>query len=419
LSSELKLLTVEDCEDDALLLVETLRDAGWQPVWRRVETAEAMREVLEREAWDLVTADYHMPEFTAPEALQVLQQSGCDLPFLVVSGSIGEEQAVALMQAGAHDFFLKDRLARLPAAVERELRQAENRRHKRAAEEQVRRQAAELAAKNEELSRANEELASRNRELQLKAQQLYRSNAELERFAYVASHDLSEPLRSVAASAQLLIRRFREGMLTPEDGEELIGYIRDGAERMQRLIQALLTYSGVIHNTEQHFAPVDANEILAQTLHGLRQTITENQAEILAQPLPIVFADAVQLGQVLQNLIVNAIKYRRPDVPPRVRISAETRGSEVVFAVADNGIGIERQYWERIFLIFKRLHSERQYPGLGIGLSLAKQLIERHGGRMWVESEPDVGSTFYFTLPVLTAGEKRDGGNLMSLREKG
>src|SRR4051812_7496884 len=150
LSQELRILAVEDCEDDALLLVETLRDAGWQPTWRRVETTVAMREALEREAWDLVTVDYKMPEFTAPEALQVLQQSGRDLPFLVVSGSIGEEQAVALMRAGAHDFFLKDRLARLPAAVERELREAENRIQKRTAEEQVRRQAAELAAKNEE-----------------------------------------------------------------------------------------------------------------------------------------------------------------------------------------------------------------------------------------------------------------------------
>ena len=237
MNPELKVLVVEDNEDDALLIVETLRDAGWQPAWQRVDTAEDLREALRRETWDLITSDYKMPELEAPGALRVLWESGYDIPCIVISGSIGEEEAVALMREGADDFFLKNKLTRLPAAVERERQEAENRRQRRAAEEQVRQQAKELAAKNEELARKNEELAAANRELDLKAQQLYRSNVDLERFAYFASHDLSEPLRSVASYSQMLIRHYEQGRLGEAEAREFISYIRAGIHRMHQLLQ--------------------------------------------------------------------------------------------------------------------------------------------------------------------------------------
>lgn len=399
MSRELKILVVEDNEDDALLIIETLRDAGWQPVWRRVETAQDMREALGREKWDLVTADYNMPELTASGALRVLQKSGRDIPCIVISGSIGEEQAVALMREGADDFFLKDKLARLPAAVERERKEAENRREKCVAEEQVRQQATELAAKNEELARKNEELEAANRELDLRAQQLYRSNVDLERFAYVASHDLSEPLRSVASYSQMLIRRYEQGRLGEAEAREFIGYIRNGIHRMQQLLHGLLTYSKVMHDPDRQFAPVDTREVIEEVISSLRQAVAETGAAITCGPLPTVTADRTQLLQIFQNLLANSLKYHRRGVPPEVRITAEERVDEVVFAVEDNGIGIDPAYWERIFIIFKRLHHEHDYPGTGVGLALAKRLVERHGGRIWVESKPGAGSTFRFSLP--------------------
>jgi signal transduction histidine kinase len=400
---KLKVLVVEDNKDDALLIIEALRDSGWQPVWQRVETTQDLREALRRETWDLVTTDYQMPELKAPGTLQVLRESGYDIPCIVISGSIGEEEAVALMREGADDFFLKNNLARLPAAVERELREAENRHQRRAAEEQVRQQARELAAKNEELARKNEELAAANRELDFKAQQLYRSNVDLERFAYVASHDLSEPLRSVASYSQMLIRHYEQGRLGEAEAREFIGYIRSGIHRMHQLLQGLLTYSRVMHDPDRQFAPVDTNQVLEEVMASLQQAISETGAVITWERLPTVIADRTQLVQVFQNLIANSLKYHRQGVPPEVRITAEKKADEILFGVEDNGIGIDPAYWERVFVIFKRLHHERDYPGTGVGLALAKRLVERHGGRIWVESQPGVGSTFRFSLPRIGA----------------
>ncbi|MBV8819177.1 MAG: response regulator [Acidobacteriaceae bacterium] len=403
-------MAVEDSEDDALLIAETLRDAGRPVACTRVETADDMRAALSRENWDLITADFHMPGFTAMEALKIAQELGSGIPFLVVSGAIGEEDAVALMRRGAHDFFLKGSMGRFPAAVERELNEAENRRQRRLAEQKILRQAeqlastnAELALKNTELGAKNEELAAMNRELKIRAQQLYRSNVDLERFAYVASHDLNEPLRSIASFSQMLGRYYEAGRLTPDTADEFIGYIKEGVERMKRLIEGLLTFSRATHDTDFDFSALDPAQVVEGVMSSLRQAIAETNAEILCEPLPVVTADATQLGQIFQNLVSNALKYHRKGVRPEVRISAERRSGAIVFAVQDNGIGIDPKHWERIFVIFKRLHTQHEIPGTGVGLALAKRLVERHGGRIWVESQPGVGSTFRFTIPAATS----------------
>jgi PAS domain S-box-containing protein len=228
---------------------------------------------------------------------------------------------------------------------------------------------------------------------------LERSNKELEQFAYVASHDLQEPLRMVSSYTQLLARRYQDQL--DQDAHEFIGYAVGGAERMQRLINDLLAYSRV-GTRGKPFEATDCQRVLEETLANLRTATDEAGATITHDPLPTVIADESQLIQVFQNLVSNAIKFRG-QLSPVIHIGAERQNNEWVFSVRDNGIGIDPQYYERIFVIFQTLHPRDQYHGTGIGLALCKRIVERHGGRIWVESEPGTGSTFYFTIPAKEA----------------
>ncbi len=231
-------------------------------------------------------------------------------------------------------------------------------------------------------------------ELRQTMDKLKQSNAELEQFAYVASHDLQEPLRMVASYVQLLERRYK-GRLDG-DADEFIGYAVDGANRMRALIDDLLTYSRV-GRLGKPFEPVDLNKTMAVVLQNLSATIDDSNAQVTYDKLPVVKADGGQLAQLFQNLIGNAIKFHGKE-KPKVHISVKEQDSQYLFAVKDNGIGINPEYYERLFKIFQRLHTREEYPGSGIGLAICKKIVERHGGRIWVESQSGIGSTFYFTL---------------------
>ncbi|HEY9073840.1 MAG TPA: ATP-binding protein [Desulfobaccales bacterium] len=257
-------------------------------------------------------------------------------------------------------------------------------------------------------ARLSVELDERRRaELRLAqyAQDLTRSNAELEQFAYVASHDLQEPLRMVASFTQLLAKRYR-GRLD-QDADEFIGFAVDGANRMQQLINDLLAYSRVGTRGKSP-APTDLNEVLGYAEANLNEVIKENGAVVTHEPLPVVDVDQVQFTQLFQNLLANAIKFRRGETP-RIHVSVQAKDGDWFLAVQDNGIGIAPEHKERIFAVFQRLHSRAEYPGTGIGLALCKKIVERHGGRIWVESTPGQGSTFYFNIPGVRRDDRKKG----------
>jgi len=237
-------------------------------------------------------------------------------------------------------------------------------------------------------------------ELEHKARELARSNEELQQFAYVASHDLQEPLRMISSYTQLIQRRY--GGKLDGDAKEFMDYIVDGAARMKQLIEDLLAYSRV-GTRGRDFAEVDSAAALAKALANLRGAQEASGAKVTWDALPRVVADASQLTQMFQNLIGNAMKFRGTDAP-RIHVGSETRDHVWVFTVRDNGIGLDTQYADRIFMMFQRLHNKAEYPGTGIGLAICKKIVDRHGGRIWVESQPGHGCTFGFTLPRPTQG---------------
>jgi signal transduction histidine kinase len=254
-----------------------------------------------------------------------------------------------------------------------------------------------ILADLEDVRTSRERLEAQARELETKARDLERSNAELEQFAYVASHDLQEPLRKVASFCQLLQRRY-EGQLD-ERADQYIGFAVDGAKRMQSLITDLLAFSRVGRGeTELIATPLD--EVVTTALANLTRRVEESRARVEVQPLPVVLGDPVLLTAVFQNLIGNALKFHG-DEPPVVRVKAEHNGTDWTISCCDEGIGIDPEYAERIFAIFQRLHPKETYEGTGIGLALCRKIVEHHGGRIWLDTDATPGTTFRFTLPVL------------------
>jgi signal transduction histidine kinase len=260
----------------------------------------------------------------------------------------------------------------------------------------VQERTSQLASANEALQAENAERLRAEEAIQRYAKELERSNKELQQFAYVASHDLQEPLRMVASFLQLLERRYAEKL--DQNAKDYIYYAVDGAKRMQTLILDLLEYSRV-GTRGKSFAKIDLNEVVQQVQSNLKVAIHENKAKIIYKSLPRVFGDDTQLIQVFQNLIGNAIKFHGSQTP-EIRVSSRRKNGNYEIMVRDNGIGIDPRYADRIFLIFQRLHNREEYPGNGIGLAICKRIVERHGGTIWVESQAEQGATFHFTIPT-------------------
>jgi signal transduction histidine kinase len=369
----LHVLLIEDDAADRDLILRELSKGEFDITSEAVQTAEEFRLRIKAHCPDVVLSDYNLGQWRGTEALQILREEGLDIPLILVSGVLGDVTAVECIKQGVTDYVLKDSLGRLSVAMRSALKDKKSREERRQSQQS-------LAQKVEELAR---------------------SNRDLEQFAYVASHDLQEPLRMVAAYTQLLGERYR-GKLD-DQADKYINYAVDGATRMQSLIQDLLAFSRV-GRQETELKSTNCDEVVRQALTDLQAAITESGAVINREHLPTLMANPMQLKQVFQNLIGNALKFRGT-APPVIQISAERQGPDWLFSIADNGIGISPEHAESVFIIFNRLHTRTEYPGNGIGLAICKKIIERHGGKISVQPGKTEGTIFRFTLPAGTAPE--------------
>jgi signal transduction histidine kinase len=389
---KLRVLIVEDNERDAALLVRELQRGGYDLAFKRVDTQDAMNAAIETQSWDLVVSDYSMPCFSAQAALALVKERALDLPFIIVSGAVGEEVAVEAMRAGAHDFMPKGKFTRLLPAIRRELQEATGRAERRVIEHQLR------DAKQREAT----ERKRQDAELARHVAALERSNQELDDFAYIASHDLKEPLRGLSNNAKFLRDDYADKL--DQDGVNRLlrlGYL---SQRMEQLVNDLLYFSR-LGRQDLAIQPTDLNAVIRDIEMMSETTLTErNVTIVIPRPLPPISCDTTRITEVFRNLISNAAKYNDNEAK-RIEIgrlpTLETRhGTENdVFYVRDNGIGIAAEFHEDIFRIFKRLNAEdNDKKGTGVGLTFVRKIIERHGGRIWLNSLPGKGTTFYFTI---------------------
>ena len=377
------ILIVDDVSVNLQLVTAQLEARGYLAL-----VARGGQEAIQRAEFaqpDLILLDVVMPGMDGFETCRRLKQSDVtrDIPVIFMTALANTDDKVEGFRAGGVDYVTK------PLNADEVLARVDTHLTLYALRQQ-------LASQNQQL---RQEIAARE---QVQAA-LRRSNAELEQLAYVASHDMQEPLRMVASYLQLVAERY--GNALDADGHEFIGYAVDGAKRMQALISDMLTYSRV-STRARPFEATDSARIVATAERHLQVAIEEGGAVITQGELPTVLGDEVQLLQLFQNLIGNAIKFRG-HAAPCVHVAAQPAEEGWCFSVADNGIGIAPEYFERIFVLFQRLHGRREYPGTGIGLALCKRIVERHGGRIWVESMPGRGSVFRFTLPRVPGGGER------------
>jgi signal transduction histidine kinase len=381
----LRVLLLEDSETDEALLLRALRREGYDVTHLRVETGEALREALATAAWDVVLSDYTMPQLTVSESLSILRERAIDIPFIIVSGSIGEEMAVSAMRAGAHDFFLKDRVTRLGSAIERELREAEVRRERRVALDRLKEREAQL----EEAVRVRDEFLS------------------------IASHELRTPLTPLVlelATALDLVRRRRSADPAEELGrvETKLGNCTRHIQRLTLLINNMLDVTRIASGRLQ-MTPVriDLRDVVAAALDRVQQAIAASGSAVAVRSgEPVVGVwdqDAVETA--VRNLITNAAKFGRGK-PIEIRVESE--GDVARVAVSDQGIGIAPEQQRRIFERFERAVSSQHYGGFGLGLWITRQMVQAQGGTVRVSSNENSGSTFVIELPALSAPQSAE-----------
>ena len=417
------ILVVDDTPENLRLLSTMLTHRGYAP--RCVINGQMALRACNSNPPDLILLDIMMPEMNGYEVCQHLKSEPKtrEIPVIFISAKDEVFDKVNAFAVGGVDYISKpfqfeEVLARIESHLTlRNLQKQLKEQNVLLQEEISSRLAVEkiLDEKNQVLQQEisnrcavekalqeqnlllQQEISNRQRAesaLLKSNQELARSNAELEQFAYVASHDLQAPLATIASYAQLLEKRYKDQL--DSQASKFIGNIVHGCTRMQTLIDDLLEYSRV-GRSQKPFQIIDCNHVIQQVIANLQGAIRNNQAVVTYTELPAVMGDISQLVQLFQNLVSNAIKYRQ-DESPTVYINAYKQENNWLFSVSDNGIGIASQHQERIFQIFQRLHTQKEYSGTGIGLAICQKIVERHGGSIWVDSEPGQGSTFHFTL---------------------
>lgn len=487
--SLLRLLLVEDSENDALLIVNAIEQAGYDVECERVDKSDAMLAALTNGAWDVIISDYNIPRFGAKLALQLLHDYDIDIPFIVVSGVMGEETAVEIMRAGANDYVMKENLTRLIPAIEREIKDAQIRAERRQAEQLVLRlgrildnspseiyvcdaqslqfvQVNKGALQNtgytwdelsqrrfydlpldlkqpdlmryiESLSREDtvtfemtmqridgstypaevhlslspaekppmcmaivQDITERKRaeaELRSFTEHLERANKELEYFAYIASHDLQEPLRKVSLFSSRIERKYAS--VLDDDGKNYIRRMQNSVQRMQTFIQDLLKYSRLSGTDKNAYQSVDVAHVTRNVVDDLEHIIKATRGRIDIDSLPVIQGNPVQIYQLFQNLCSNALKYHREGVPPHVSIRCEENDKYYQIVVEDNGIGFSNNHKDRIFGFFQRLHANDEYEGSGIGLAICRKIMDNHDGFIDAEGWEGKGARFVVAFP--------------------
>jgi signal transduction histidine kinase len=370
----LRVLIVEDSEDDALLLVRELGSRGYEPIVERVETADDMRAALKRRSWDIVISDYSMPSFSGPAALSVLKETRLDIPFIIVSGTIGEETAVDAMRAGAQDFMIKGKLARLLPAIERGIREAESRR------EGIAERAGNEAERDRLLNELREAVRVRDT------------------FLAIAAHELKTPLTALQLQIHLLQKS--DGRTSAARSAQQLEHAVEMIARQTTRLHALIeNFLEVVNITSGHMdldrAPVDLRQIVNDIV--AHDHLGRSGPAIVVDGQAVGSWDRVRLESVIGNLVSNAVKFGE-DKPISISVSCD--GSTARVVVTDHGIGIAPEEQARIFEKFERAVSERHYGGFGLGLWVVRQIVEAHGGSIRVASEAGKGSTFVVELPL-------------------
>ena len=361
-NAPINVLLVEDNAADAYLICKFLMDEA-DIILSHVERLDDAIASLAQIPFDAVLLDLSLPDSRALETVKGIYTADTELPIIVLTVLDNEEVAIAALREGAQDYLVKGEIKK--RSLVRAIRYAIER------------------------QQTLDKLQHLNNELK-------RSNDELERFAYIVSHDLQQPLQSILGFGRLLALTQRAQLDDATNG--YVNHIITASQRMSQLIQDLLAYARVGAG-EQPDEPTDCNQLVQTIIAEIAPTVEAVQAEVAIQSLPTVIGKPSQLRQLFQNLLSNALKYHAADRVPQVTISVERQEKDWRFSIQDNGIGIEPTYFDEIFQIFHRLHSREDYPGTGIGLATCKKIVENHNGRIWVASEPSVGTTVYFTLP--------------------
>jgi len=392
--SRMKILLVDDTPENLVSLEAALSGLGEELVMAQ-SGKEALRHLLHGD-FAAILLDVRMPEMDGFETAELIRSRprSRQIPILFLTGYRNEEHLFRGYDLGAVDFLFKPivpEVLRSKVAAFVELSRSNAKLRQQA--DALRKQAEELQRVEQEVRRLNTSLEARVLE---RTEELMRSNEELQQFAYVASHDLREPLRTVSIYAQLLAKRY-QGRLDG-DADQFIGFIVHNAERMETLVHDLLDFSRIDVRGMDFFSRTSCEMALDDAIANIRPLIEETRAEITRDPLPWVMGDLVQLTRLFQNLLVNSIKYRGDDVP-RIHVSSKDNVAEFLFAVKDNGIGIDPQYAEKVFGIFRVLQPRDRNSGSGMGLAICRKIVTRHEGRIWVESALGQGATFYWTLP--------------------
>jgi signal transduction histidine kinase len=380
MAKPLHVLIVEDSENDALLLIRELKRSGYEPVYERVYTAKGLSDALEKQTWEIIISDFVMPQFSGLEALKLTKLKNLDIPFIITSGKISDDTAVLSMKAGAADYIMKDNLTRLGPAIERELQETAVRR---------------------ESEKASKSLKEREEELHV-LKQIDRLKDE---FIGLVSHELRTPLTVILGALSTVIT---EGdRLTVKETKQLVGDAYSEAELLSNILANLLELARAQANRLQiNEEPVNIRDIIETTVNKMKQQIGSHPVSVDCDDSITVNADRVRLQRILHNLLDNAVKYSAPRT--KIEIFARRNKGEFVVGVRDKGIGIPVDKQGMLFEPFQRLEPQNNNAtGTGLGLVVCRRLVEAHGGRIWVESQPGCGSTFQFTLPVPDMGSYR------------